>query len=408
MKTADNTYILFLPAAVLYFFFNSFLLKQGLYYTTLLTPFFFLYLIRQNGLKYYGWFLLLTLCVAGLQLATVEYLRDYMISFCLLQTLAIFVLNFYYFLEQAVDLGSVYKILSYINILLVAVALITLAIPLAKPAFWYLLPISPNIPVIPRLKLFTVEASYYSLVIAPVAGYYLLKKIICRNSYNVLLASLCISLLLSFSLGVLAAIVISLLLVLAFNLNELKERINYSFLLIWFVIFIALLTGLYFTYRHNPLFVRIENIFSGNDTSARGRTYEAFHIAWNVARLKSLMFGCGPGQFKHIGRDFTDYYYAYSDIPAVTRIPNAVAETLCIYGISGIVLRFFFVVFLFIRSRVWNNYYRLFLFLFIFIYQFTGSYLFNPAEYVIWVLAFSPAVFPQFNKNYFSSKPVLT
>lgn len=404
MKTANPTYTLFLSTAVLYFFFNSFLLWQGLYYTTLLTPFFFLYLIRQNGLKYYACFLLLTLCFAGLQIATVAFVRDYIISFCLLQTLAIFVLSFFYSLKQPIDLGNTYKILAYINILLVIIALVALVIPLVKPVFWYLLPISPNIPAIPRLKLFSVEASYYSLVITPVAGYYLLKKIIYRSNHNLLLISLCVSLLLSFSLGVLAAITVSILLVLSFNLNELKERINYNFLLKWFFLSTMLLVGLYFAYKHNPLFVRIKNIFSGEDTSARGRTYEAFHIAWNTAKLKSLMFGCGPGQFKHIGRDFVDYYYSYSNIPTVTRIPNAVAETLCIYGISGLFIRFMLITYLFIRSKIWNNYYRLFLFLFIFIYQFTGSYLFNPAEYVIWILSASPEVFPQFNKNYSSYK----
>jgi hypothetical protein len=38
---------------------------------------------------------------------------------------------------------------------------------------------------------------------------------------------------------------------------------------------------------------------------------------------------------------------------------------------------------------VWTNYYRLLLFLFVFIYQFTGSFITNVAEYVIWILAFT-------------------
>jgi hypothetical protein len=36
------------------------------------------------------------------------------------------------------------------------------------------------------------------------------------------------------------------------------------------------------------------------------------------------------------------------------------------------------------------------LFIFIFVYQFTGSFITNLAEYVIWILAFTNA-FPQFD-----------
>jgi hypothetical protein len=47
---------------------------------------------------------------------------------------------------------------------------------------------------------------------------------------------------------------------------------------------------------------------------------------------------------------------------------------------------------------VWRNYYRLLLFTFIFIYQFTGSFITNVAEYVIWIMAFTP-VFREFDKG---------
>lgn len=54
--------------------------------------------------------------------------------------------------------------------------------------------------------------------------------------------------------------------------------------------------------------------------------------------------------------------------------------------------------YLFFKTAVYKNYYRLALFIFVFIYQFTGSYITNIVEYVIWILAFSNA-FPQFNIN---------
>jgi hypothetical protein len=80
----------------------------------------------------------------------------------------------------------------------------------------------------------------------------------------------------------------------------------------------------------------------------------------------------------------------------VITIPNAVAETWTLFGIAGLMLRFIAEISLFFSRKVWCNYYRLILFVFIFIYQFTGSFVTNLAEYVIWILAFTE-VFPQFD-----------
>lgn len=396
-----KTYRLFLFVAVVYTFFNGWLLPEGLYYTTLLTPFFFISLVKLKGLRGYACFLALSLLLAVVQWTTVEYVRDYLVSFLLLQTLAIFVLNTYLFFATAPDMGQVFKRLAVINIVLVAVALLTLPFPPLRPLLWYLLPISPDIPVVPRLKLFTSEASYYSLVLVPVFAYYALKKILLRSRYNLLFLSLGVALLLSFSLGVLATSLITFVLLLSFNANRLKGRVNLTFLVMACWLLIGCGVALYCFYRHNPLFARLENIYTGKDTSARGRMTDSFFIAWHVAKLKSLWWGVGLGQLKFIGKDFTNYFYAYSNIP-VTRIHNSVAETFCFYGWVGLALRFFTLLYLFFRTKVWDNYYRQFLFVFMFIYQFTGSYLFNPAEYVLWILAFSPAVFSLFNRESFT------
>ena len=77
-------------------------------------------------------------------------------------------------------------------------------------------------------------------------------------------------------------------------------------------------------------------------------------------------------------------------------IPNAAAETLTIFGWIGFILRITVEIFFFFFTKVWSNYYRLLLFSFIFIYQFTGSFITNIAEYVIWILAFTN-VFHQFD-----------
>jgi hypothetical protein len=260
---------------------------------------------------------------------------------------------------------------------------------------------SEGLPVIPRLKMLTYEASYYSLIIAPVFCYYLLKKILLNAKTGILLLSLTVSLLLSLSFGVLAGILISLVLVYCFNLNELGKRINLAYLVTSLLIVIVGVVCLYIFNPQNILFDRIRNIITGKDTSANGRTYESFILAWNIAKMKSIYWGIGLGQLKLIGRDYIIQYYLYTDIPPVIRIPNAVAETLNIYGITGIVFRFGIIAYMFFKTKVWNNYYRLTLFIFVFIYQFTGSFLFNVAEYVIWILSFSTNIFPAFDRRHF-------
>jgi hypothetical protein len=201
---------------------------------------------------------------------------------------------------------------------------------------------------------------------------------------------------LSFSLGVISAIAIASV-GCAFLLTSsliTKRRVRNLLMLSLGLAFFALLFLTAF-FPDNPLFSRIGNIFSGNDLSGKGRTSDAFFLADKILDLRSHIWGIGPGQIKIIGaRTIIDYYQYPPGYPI--GIPNTVAETWVFFGWAGICLRFAAIIFLFFRTRVWTNYYRLFLFLFIFIYQFTGSFITNIAEYVIWILAFTN-VFPAFD-----------
>jgi hypothetical protein len=152
---------------------------------------------------------------------------------------------------------------------------------------------------------------------------------------------------------------------------------------------------LVFYFRHNPLFTRILNIFSGLDLSAKGRTVDSFIIAKRLLAEKSEWWGIGVGQVKIMGHDLIMGYYLYN-MDFVATIPNGMAETLAIFGWFGFGLKLLIELFLFFYTRVWTNYYRMLLFFFIFIYQFTGSFITNLAEYVIWILAFTN-VFSQFD-----------
>jgi hypothetical protein len=164
----------------------------------------------------------------------------------------------------------------------------------------------------------------------------------------------------------------------------------------------SILVTLVLFFRHNPIFTRIGNIFIGKDSSGKGRTVDAFILAGKILNENNEYWGIGIGQIKIIGDNIIRSYYLYNMEFTVT-IPNAAAETLAIFGWVGFILRILIEVFFFFYTRVWTNYYRLLLFFFIFIYQFTGSFITNIAEYVIWILAFTN-IFHQFdvkakNKN---------
>jgi hypothetical protein len=148
-------------------------------------------------------------------------------------------------------------------------------------------------------------------------------------------------------------------------------------------------------FRDNPIFVRLGNIFSWNDTSAIGRTEDAFVLARKLLEEKNPYWGIGIGQLKLVGVGIIRAYYLYYDSTSIA-IPNAAAETLALFGWIGFTARILIQLSLFFVTRVWTNYYRLMLFLFIFLYQFTGSFITNTAEYVIWIMAFTNA-FPAFD-----------
>jgi len=206
--------------------------------------------------------------------------------------------------------------------------------------------------------------------------------------------------LLSLSFGVISALFLTVVFVYLSDLRLLVE--NRKTIRIVAVAGLAGLLGVIILYKLSPnnvLFVRLGNIFEGKDTSFRGRTTDSFFIAWRVASKKSILFGVGPGQIKLLAVDILRQFYRSNTFTqANTSIPNSLAETLAIYGIIGMVARLGAEIYFFFRTKVYTNYYRLGLFLFIFIYQFTGSFITNIAEYVIWILAFTQGLFPEFDK----------
>ncbi|MFA6261328.1 MAG: O-antigen ligase family protein [Bacteroidia bacterium] len=396
-KIAIFTFNRNLPLAVLYLFFNTAGLPEGLLYTTLLTPVFLYLNIKTGYLKPLMWFVAVSGLYAMIHFIygvhLFYYLRSWVMAFCNFS----FCLLIFHFLRESKTIGSVFKVLVMLNGMLVLCALIFLGYRQGQNVFWYWVPFTPGVAPFPRLKLFSSEASIYSLMIAPLFLYYFMSGV--KSGFKhvrLALLILGLSLLLSLSLGVLLSIFI------AISISLLVHRKIYwtnkgIYRLAIVAVAILIIFGLFlFLNPDNVLSVRISNIYSGEDTSARGRTYEAFILAMRMLKEKSLAFGIGLGQIKVIGKPIVLDYYHYTLIPESTRIPNACAETLIYFGFTGLILRLGLQLYLFFRCKVSRNSFQLMAFTCIFIYQFTGSYITQIAEYVLWMLAFINC-FPQFN-----------
>lgn len=399
--TNDLTHLnKYLPIVLLYFFFNSFLLPHGLLYTTILTPVFLLWLYRKPPFRYVWIFFAVLSPFAIIHLVNGVYIGTWLKSVTLLFTVYVFCLAFHQFLAACSSLRSLYRQVLLVNIILTGLAILSLAVPFLSKVLWYSNELT-TIYHIRRLRLFTYEASFYSLLLAPLALYYYLKIVLLKLPHpavTVLLIS--IPLALSLSFGVIIGLLLSVLITLCWGTRELmaSKRFGYFFLAGGGLLLLAGLGLVIFP--DNVVTERIAKILAGEDTSFQGRTVDSFYLGWKIAEMKSIWFGAGPGQTKELGLDLFRKYYSSRSFPLNNiRIPNAAGDTLATFGLVGLALRIIVELYFFFSTRVYNNYYRFSLFIFIFIYQFTGSYLTNIVEYTFWIMAFHQGLFEEFDRS---------
>ena len=397
-----------MPFAFVYFFLNTVALPFGLTYTALLAPLFYVWMlfVRKEEVLLPFLVILLPYIIVHLTIVDAD-TETYALSLLNLVVVYIFCQAVYTFLLVCRDIEKIFR-----TILIFTFILCLLAIPLYFTPWYYITwdeqVLTEDVGRLIRLKLFTYEPSYFALLFTPFFFYFLLQYLFRQNAIRgiVLLPMLFLPFLLSLSIGVTGTIFMATLLtwLLYFRRLTRKRRVANSVLTSSaFAGLIIAVAGFFF--GNNQLFVRLSNVFSGRDISGKGRTVDAFLLAEKILQEGNEYFGVGLGQIKIVGNDIIRNYYFY-DVNLTVTIPNAAAETLAIFGWTGLVLRIGLEIFLFFYTRVWTNYFRLLLFTFIFIYQFTGSFITNIAEYVIWILAFTK-VFPQFNvKNARETSPV--
>lgn len=380
--------------ALLYFFVNVAFLPPGLTYTTFLTPFFYFWIRKNGGRNVILKFVLFALPFAVVHLWNGVDLFYYFKSVILYFTVYVFCYAIYIFIRDKSLLEDIFKKLFVLNFIMVLVAVVALFTPLDH-AFWTFRRLTVGVENFPRMELFTFEPSHYSILFAPIAIYYIMKLLLKPydiGSAMLYLSMVFIPLILSFSLGILGSLGITLLLVCLINFRRLITRRHFFYALITsLTVLLVVFVTMYVFFPDNVLFHRIENLFTGKDTSGKGRTYEAVQMAWRIVNEKSRWFGAGLGQIKVVGEHIIRNYYHYdkADIPVVT-IPSATGEVLAVFGVIGLLIKFGVEIVLFFKTRVRDNYFREAVFIFIFIYQLTGSNLINVPEYVLWIIAFTP------------------
>ena len=390
----------YLPFAYLYFFVNALALPFGLTYTTLLAPVFFIWILLIRKKEILLPFIAILLPFIIIHIAVVEPdTKSYTISFINLLAVYIFCQAVYTFLLVCKDIEKIFRRILVLNFIICLVA-----IPLYFTPWFSLLwdqqILTGGVGEMRRLRMFTYEPSYYALLFTPFFFFFLLQYFFRQNKIQggLLLLMLLLPYILSFSIGVIGVVLLSVFITWVIHFRKLTAKrrvanavITGGVIFTWVMLIVVLFL------RHNSIVRRIGSIVSGEDSSGKGRTLDAFLLASKMLQEKNAYWGIGLGQIKIIGDDIIRNYYLYNMDITVT-IPNAAAETLAIFGWTGFVLRILTEVILFFYTKVWTNYYRLLLFFFIFIYQFTGSFITNVAEYVLWILAFTNS-FPEFDVN---------
>jgi hypothetical protein len=373
----------YFPAAAFYFFLNAAGLPKGLFFTTVLAPFFYLWLYlhghRRLTLKFltaYSPFL-----VAHL-LHGVGSLSYYLRSLLLLWTVFISAYAICWWLSQSKTLGRLFDELIVCNFIAALLGIVALPTPL-RPLFWRddTDTLAGNSHLL-RLNLLSVEPSAYAFLMLPLLVFValrLLRKPSLRNLLYLLMIAL--PFLLSQSFGGISMSLAAIAASLVVTYPRVLKRGSSLVVLAACVLFTAALLG-----THNPISQRILQVVSGGDSSTQSRTVFSFVAAYFIASSKSLWWGAGLGQVKLF--DFSNLGIGFD----ISVIPNAIAGVFAELGIVGVLVKLLAEGWLFFKTRVYKDSFRLACFIVGFIAQLTGGYLMNVQEYILWFLAFYPGL----------------
>jgi hypothetical protein len=378
----------YLPIAILYFFFNSAGLPTGLFYTGILAPLFYLWLILQGRRWVTVWFLaLLFPFFVAHGILGIDSPLFYARSTALLWTAYVTGYAFCWALLRTEDLERLFDELIVANFLATILALLLLPTP-ARSLLWNSEADTISASHLYRLRLLTSEPSVYGGLMVPLVVFATLRlmRAPTRRSFMYTLM-IAIPFLLCQSFEGIGAFFIGIGLAILVSFRHLLKQRRTVLVVALLTVVVAALVLI-----PNPISQRLTQVVTGGDSSAHSRTIFSFFVAYTVAAGKSLWWGVGLGQGKLV--DVSNLGIGFT----VGIIPNAVAGTFAEFGIVGVVLRFAVEIILFFRTRVSANPFRLAMFVVAFAYQLSGSYLDNVQEYLMWCLAFAP-FFPEMDSR---------
>ena len=375
----------FLPIAAFYFFFNSAGLPPGLFYTTVFAPVLFVWLYLKGERWLTNKFVIAFSPFIVVQLAMgigsyVFYLR----SLLLLWTVYVAVYAFSWGLTKANNIERLFDELIVLNFAAVFIAVGALLTP-ARQFFWMdTADTLASTSHLWRLSMLCSEPSVYAELMLPLIIFAALRLLAHGSKRSILyFGMICVPFILTQSFGGLSISVAAIGAVLMISYRRLLKKPRSLIIMACLVsAFAALL------FIPNPLGARVFQVLAGSDSSTQSRTTLSFIVAYTVASSKSLWWGVGFGQGKII--DVSELGVGFS----VGIIPNAVAGTFAELGIVGVIARLTVEVFLFFKTKVHRNSFRLAMFVAAFIVQFTGSHLMDVQQYLMWCFAFLP-FFPE-------------
>ena len=386
----------YLPIAAVYFFFNHAGLPNGLFYTTILSPLFFLWLYLKGHRWLTTKFLLLLSPFILAQIAMgIPSPLYFLQSTLLLWTVYVTVYAFYWALSNSGGIDRLFDQLIVLNFCVVLFALATLFTPLRLLLWHDDSDVVSGTSHLLRLSLLTTEPSVYAELMLPLlifAAIRLLRDTTSRNLIYLIMIGVPVLLSQSFggvSIG-LAGLGIAIL-------TSYRRLFRQPRNLMIFALMVIGVSALLLT--NNPFSDRVVQVVTGGDSSTKSRTIFSFIVAFTVASSKSLWWGAGLGQSKLI--DVSDLGLGFT----VGIIPNAVAGTFAEFGIIGVIVRFAAEFYLFFRTKVFLNSFRLSMFVVAFITQLTGSHMMDVQQYLMWCFAFLP-FFPDLNLRGDSSSEI--
>jgi hypothetical protein len=293
----------YFPVAFIYFFINSLGLPFGLTWTALLSPLLYIWIVMTRRQEVLWPFLLALLPIVVIQLSMGVDSKSYIISLLNITLVYIFCQAVYTFLIKCAHIESLFRQLLIINFICCLIAIPLFFTPVDH-ILWAKQFLTTGVYDFRRLSLLTYEPSYYALLFAPLFFFFLMQLIFYRNTINgwLLLAMLLLPLMLSFSLGVISAIIVAVMITgLVHFKTFIRNKRFISLLGLTAMAGVFILAAAFIFFPDNIVFVRIANVISGKDPSGKGRTFEAFWLASQLLEQKSYWWGIGPGQIKILG-----------------------------------------------------------------------------------------------------------